>query len=94
MCLITIIVRELFQAYSKEDANLGQYLHDRKDETMENVFKKNGKYHWRIVMEEYIFVVSKPAFEYFCLFKTNSGSSNDIVSSFIEAMDNRNIDLS
>ena len=44
--------------------------------------------------EKHFSVVSEPACEYFCHFKTNSGSSSDIVSSLIEAMENRNFDLS
>ena len=61
---------------------------------MENVFEEDGKYHRRIVTEEHISVVSEPAWEYFCQFKTDSGSSGDIVSTLIEAMENRNVDLS
>ena len=46
------------------------------------------------MIEEHFFVVGKSAFEYFCHFKTDSGSSRKIVSSSIKVMDNRNVDLS
>ena len=46
------------------------------------------------MIEEQIFVVGESAFEYFCHFKTDSGSSRKIVSSSIKVMDNRNVDLS
>ena len=86
-------LRELFQVHRQDDAILGIYFHGRKNKTMENVFKEDGKYHRRIVMEENISVVSESACEYFCHFKSNSGSSRDIVSILIEAMENRNVDL-
>ena len=60
---------------------------------MENAFK-DGTCHPRIVTEEHISVVSESACEYFCHFKTDSGSKRDIVSSLIKAMENRNVDLS
>ena len=40
--------------------------------------RRKREYNRRIVMEENIFVVSEPAFDYFCHFKTNSGSSRGI----------------
>ena len=48
-------MRESSQAHSETDAILGLNLNGRKDKTMENVFKKSGKYHQKIVMEEEIF---------------------------------------
>ena len=50
--------------------------------------------HSRKMIEEHILVIGGPASEYFYHFKTNSGSSRDIDSSLIEAMENRNVDLS
>ena len=87
-------LRESFQAHQQDDAILGLYFDGRKDKTMENVFEEDGKYHRKIVREEHISVVSEPACEYFCHCKTDSGSSRDIVSSLIEAMENRKADLS
>ena len=43
--------------------------------------------------EEHGSVISEPAGEYFCHFKTDSGSNRDIVSSLIQAFENRNLDL-
>ena len=55
-------IRVSFQLHSEEDAILCLYLDGRK-KTMENVFEEDGKYLWRILIEEHTFLVGEPASE-------------------------------
>ena len=52
-------LRESLQAHRQDDAILGLYFDGRKVKTMESVFQEDDKYHWKIVTEEHISVVSE-----------------------------------